>query len=86
MEATRTSQTFLKFYQAAQRNTPEDRHLHNRRRKNLKSHVSIQLTQKSSAYHTVSKRREYDVSGELAADFSDPEEESSQFVRNIDKF
>jgi hypothetical protein len=38
MEAARTSETSLNFYQTKRRNHPEDSHLHTRRRENLKSH------------------------------------------------
>jgi hypothetical protein len=37
MEAARTSETSVNFYQTTRRN-PEDIHFHNRRRENLKSH------------------------------------------------
>jgi hypothetical protein len=36
MEAVSTSETSVNFYQTAWRNIPEDSHLHNRRRDNLK--------------------------------------------------
>jgi hypothetical protein len=38
MEAARTSETSVNFYQTARRNNPEDSCLHTRRRENLKSH------------------------------------------------
>jgi hypothetical protein len=39
MEAARTSETSVNFYQTTRHNTPEDgSHLHTRRRENLKSH------------------------------------------------
>jgi hypothetical protein len=37
MEAARTSETSLNFYQTTRRYNPEDSHLHTRRRENLKS-------------------------------------------------
>jgi hypothetical protein len=37
IEAARTSEMSANFYQTTQRNKPEDSHLHNRRRENLKS-------------------------------------------------
>jgi hypothetical protein len=39
MEAARTSATSVNFYQTARCNNPKDRHLHTRRRENLKSHL-----------------------------------------------
>jgi hypothetical protein len=38
MEAARTSETSVNFYQTAWRNNLEDSYLHRRRRENLKSH------------------------------------------------
>jgi hypothetical protein len=38
MEAASTSETSVNFYQTTRRNNPEDSHLHNRHRENLKSH------------------------------------------------
>jgi hypothetical protein len=38
MEAASTSETSVNFYQTTRRNIPEDSHLHNRHRENLKSH------------------------------------------------
>jgi hypothetical protein len=38
MEAESASQTPVNFYETTQRNIPEDRNLHTRRRENLKSH------------------------------------------------
>jgi hypothetical protein len=37
MEAARTSETLVNFYQTARRYNPEGSHLHTRRRENLKS-------------------------------------------------
>jgi hypothetical protein len=37
MQAARTSETSVNFYQTTRRYNPEDRHLHTRRRENLKS-------------------------------------------------
>jgi transposase-like protein len=39
MEAGSTSETSINFYGNTRRNTPEDSHLHIRRRENLKSHL-----------------------------------------------
>jgi hypothetical protein len=39
MEAASTSETSVNFYQTTRHNNPDDRHLHTRRRKNLKSHL-----------------------------------------------
>jgi hypothetical protein len=38
MEAAKTSETSVNFYQTTQRNNPENSHLHTRRRENLKFH------------------------------------------------
>jgi type IV secretory pathway TrbD component len=38
MEAARTSETLVNFYQATRRYNPEDSHLHTHRRENLKSY------------------------------------------------
>jgi hypothetical protein len=38
MEAASTSETSVNFYQTTRRNSPDDSHLHTRRRENLKSH------------------------------------------------
>jgi hypothetical protein len=38
MEAARTSEKSVNFYQTTRRNNPEDSHLYTRRRENLKSH------------------------------------------------
>jgi hypothetical protein len=43
MEAERTSETSVKFYQTTQRNIPEDSHLHTRRSENLKSQLLLRL-------------------------------------------
>jgi hypothetical protein len=43
MEAVSTSETSVNFYQISERNIPENSHLHNRRRENLKSHSSNEL-------------------------------------------
>jgi hypothetical protein len=40
MEAARTSETSVNFYQNALHYNPEDSHLHARRRGNLKSHAT----------------------------------------------
>jgi hypothetical protein len=37
-ETASTSETLVNFYQTTHHNNPEDRHLHTRRRENLKSH------------------------------------------------
>jgi nucleoside diphosphate kinase len=39
MEAVRTSETSVNFYQTTRCNNAEDSHLHTRRRENLKSHM-----------------------------------------------
>jgi hypothetical protein len=38
METANTPETSVNFYQMTRRNIPEDGHLHNRRRENLKFH------------------------------------------------
>jgi hypothetical protein len=39
MEAARTSETLVNFYQTTRRYNPEDSHLHTNRRENLKSYL-----------------------------------------------
>jgi hypothetical protein len=41
MEAARTSETLVKFYQTTRRYNPERSHLHSRRRENLKSYLRV---------------------------------------------
>jgi hypothetical protein len=41
MEVASTSETSVNFYQTTGRNSKENRHLHTRRRENLKSHIAI---------------------------------------------
>jgi hypothetical protein len=41
MEAVSTSETSVNIYQTTRRIIPEDKHLHTRRRENLKSHQKI---------------------------------------------
>jgi hypothetical protein len=41
MEAARTSETLINFYQATRRYNPEDSHLRTHRRDNLKSYLAI---------------------------------------------
>jgi hypothetical protein len=43
VEAASTSETWENFYQTTRRNSPEGCHLHNRRRDNLKSHITKSL-------------------------------------------
>jgi hypothetical protein len=43
MEAESTSETSVNFYQTTRRNNPEDSHLHNRRRENLKSQTCFKF-------------------------------------------
>jgi hypothetical protein len=42
MEAAKTSETSVNFYQTTQRQNPEDTILHTRRRENLKCHLSYE--------------------------------------------
>jgi hypothetical protein len=44
MEAARTSETLVNFYQTTRRYNPEDSHLRTHRRKNLKSYLGITLS------------------------------------------
>jgi hypothetical protein len=46
MEAARTSETSVNFYQTTQRYNPEDSHLHTHRRENLKSYLVLFLVRK----------------------------------------
>jgi hypothetical protein len=39
MEAVRTSEMSVNFYETARHNNPQDCHFHTRRRENLKSHI-----------------------------------------------
>jgi hypothetical protein len=41
MEATRTSETLVNFYQTTRRYNPEDSHLRTHRRENLKSYFFL---------------------------------------------
>jgi hypothetical protein len=43
MEAARTSETSVNFYQTTRCNNPEDSHLHTHRRENLKSYDIIKV-------------------------------------------
>jgi hypothetical protein len=58
MEAAKTSETSVNFYQTTRRNILEDSHLHTRRRKNLKSHPgSFYLKMPCSAYITIATHK-----------------------------
>jgi hypothetical protein len=50
MEAARTSETLVNFYQSTQRYNPEDSHLRTHRRENLKS-----CKEKLALYQTLKK-------------------------------
>jgi hypothetical protein len=41
MEAARTSETLVSFYQTTRRCNPEDSYLHTHRRENLKSYLEL---------------------------------------------
>jgi hypothetical protein len=41
MEAARTSETLVNFFQTTRRYNPEDSHIHTRRSENLKSYLFI---------------------------------------------
>jgi hypothetical protein len=43
MEAARTSETLVNFYQTTRRNNPDDSHLRTHRRGNLKSYNSLTI-------------------------------------------
>jgi hypothetical protein len=43
MEAARTSETLVNFYQTTRRYNPEDSHLHTHRRENLKSYLKFKV-------------------------------------------
>jgi hypothetical protein len=51
MEAAETSETSVNFYQITLRNNPEDNHLHNRRRENLKSNKLHCSLKSATALH-----------------------------------
>jgi hypothetical protein len=44
MEAARTSETLVNFYQTTRRYNPEDSHLRTHRRENLKSYNAVEFT------------------------------------------
>jgi hypothetical protein len=44
MEAARSSETLVNFYQNTRRNNPDDSHLRTNRRENLKSYLANSLT------------------------------------------
>jgi hypothetical protein len=48
MEAARTSETLVNFYQTTRRYNPEDSHLRTHRRENLKSYVTNVLGMKKT--------------------------------------
>jgi hypothetical protein len=50
MEAANTSETSVNFYQTFRRNNPEDSHLNNRCRENLKSHLVKFILTKMSGF------------------------------------
>jgi hypothetical protein len=50
MEAVKTSETSVNFYQPTRRNNPEDSHLHTRRRENLKSHKIFEIPLRAPLY------------------------------------
>jgi hypothetical protein len=47
MEAARTSETLVNFYQTTRRYNPEDSHLRSHRRENLKSYLQTSLMKKA---------------------------------------
>jgi hypothetical protein len=48
MEAARTSETLVNFYQTTRRYNPEDSHLHTHRRENLKSYLAIDILEEAA--------------------------------------
>jgi alpha-beta hydrolase superfamily lysophospholipase len=50
MEAARTSETLVNFYQTTRRYNPEDSHLRTHRRENLKSYESDPATRHGGAW------------------------------------
>jgi hypothetical protein len=48
MEAARTSETLVNFYQTTRRYNPEDSHLHTHRRENLKSYAEKYIMRNST--------------------------------------
>jgi hypothetical protein len=44
MEAARTSETLVNFYQTTRRYNPEDSHLRTHHRENLKSHIVTEVS------------------------------------------
>jgi hypothetical protein len=44
MEAARTSETLVNFYQTTRRYNPEDSNLHTHRRENLKSYMCLSVS------------------------------------------
>jgi hypothetical protein len=51
MEAARTSETLVNFYQTTRRYNPEDSHLCTHRRENLKSYLVIMRSKLKSSRH-----------------------------------
>jgi hypothetical protein len=56
MEAARTSETLVNFYQTTRRYNPEDSHLHTRRRENFKSNLGRKKTKKSKSDHYIQSK------------------------------
>jgi hypothetical protein len=50
MEAARTSETLVNFYQTTRRYNPEDSHLRTHGRENLKSYLLIVLSAKGTVF------------------------------------
>jgi hypothetical protein len=56
MEAVRTSETSVNFYQSTRRNIPEEIHLHTRRRENLKSRKLVDSVPFAYSRISISRR------------------------------
>jgi hypothetical protein len=61
MEAVITCETSVKFYKTARRDILEDRHLHSRRRENLKTHRNdfINLSRRKASGHTSDRQTDW---------------------------
>jgi hypothetical protein len=50
MEAARTSETLVNFYQTTWRYNPEDSHLHSHRHENLKSYILLAVSKNENLF------------------------------------
>jgi hypothetical protein len=58
MEAARTSETLVNFYQTTRRYNPEDSHLRTHRRENLKSYTENVVLKTIAEFFNSAKKRE----------------------------